>query len=344
MTINVAINGAGRIGKNVLRAVFESNRGEEFNIVALNDPIFEGKTPDQIAGYLSRDTIHGHFSCEIQAADDQIFIDGQIIKLLAEREPANLPWGELGVDITMECTGKFKELTTASQHIDTAGAMGVLVSAPGKGMKNIVYGVNHDTITSEDTVLSNASCTTNCLAPIASALLKSGINIDSGIMTTVHSYTSDQSTLDSLKDPLRGRAAAGNIVPTSTGAATAIRHVIPELEGKLIGDSYRVPTMDGSAVHLVITPSSFVSAEDINQAVMEAADGDLAGILGCTDEPLVSSDIIGNPLSSIFMLGATENQGSMVRLASWYDNEWAFSNRMLDTAKTQYDALTQDAS
>lgn len=329
MTLKIAINGFGRIGRLALRSIMETGR-EGVEVVAINDlgPV---ETNAHLVQY---DSVHGRFPNEVKSTSDTIDVGAGPIKVFAERDPSKLPWGDLGVDIVYECTGIFAARDKAAMHLD-AGAKRVLVSAPASGAdKTIVFGVNHDSLTTEDTVVSNASCTTNCLAPVAK-VLHDAVGIERGYMTTIHSYTGDQPTLDTLhKDLYRARGAATNMIPTSTGAAKAVGLVLPDLNGKLDGSSIRVPTANVSVVDLVFTPNKDTSVEEINNAVIEAASkGPLKGVLGCTDKPLVSSDFNHDPHSSTFALNQTQIlEGKLVRVLSWYDNEWGFSTRMTDTA------------
>ena len=329
MTVKVAINGFGRIGRNVVRAIYESGR-KDIDIVAIND-----LGPVETNAHLMRyDSVHGRFPKTVEVKGDTIHIEGgDSFKVLAERDPKNLPWGDLGVDVVMECTGIFTAKEKASLHLE-AGAKRVLVSAPASGAdKTIVYGVNHDVLTADDLVVSNASCTTNCLAPVAYVLQKS-FGIEKGYMTTIHAYTGDQPTLDTMhKDLHRARAAALSMIPTSTGAAKAVGLVLPELAGKLDGSAIRVPTPNVSVVDLKFIPSRDVTKDEINAAIKAAAEGELKGILGYTEEPLVSVDFNHDPHSSTFQGDQTKvMDGNLVRILSWYDNEWGFSNRMADTA------------
>ena len=328
MALKVAINGFGRIGRLALRSIVENGR-KGVDVVAINDlgPV---ETNAHLVQY---DSVHGRFPHEVKATSDTIDVGMGPIKVLAERDPTKLPWGELGVDIVFECTGIFASRDKAAMHLE-AGAKRVLVSAPASGAdKTIVFGVNHGTLTSEDTVVSNASCTTNCLAPIAK-VLNDTVGIERGYMTTIHSYTGDQPTLDTMhKDLYRARGAATNMIPTSTGAAKAVGLVLPDLNGKLDGSSIRVPTANVSVVDLVFTPKRDTTVEEINGAMTEAANGYLKGVLGVTDKPLVSSDFNHDPHSSTFALPQTQIlEGKLVRVLSWYDNEWGFSTRMTDTA------------
>ena len=327
MTVRVAINGFGRIGRNVLRALVEQGR-TDLEVVAIND-----LGPVETNAHLLRfDSVHGRFPGTVTTTDSTIDVGRGPIKVTAIRNPADLPWGD--VDIVLECTGIFTSREACQAHLDT-GARRVLISAPGKDTdKTIVYGVNHGTLTDQDIVVSNASCTTNCLAPVAHVLHQS-IGIKRGFMTTIHSYTGDQPTLDTMHSDLyRARAAAMSMIPTSTGAARAVGLVLPELAGKLDGVAIRVPTPNVSAVDLTFEATRDTSVEEINAALTAAAaTGPLKGILAATDDKLVSMDFNHDPHSSIFATDQTKvMDGTMVRILSWYDNEWGFSNRMLDTA------------
>ncbi|MCT8268158.1 MULTISPECIES: type I glyceraldehyde-3-phosphate dehydrogenase [Afifella] len=326
--VKVAINGFGRIGRNVLRSIIESGR-TDIEVVAIND-----LGPVETNAHLMRyDSVHGRFPGEVKVSGDTIDVGRGPIKVTAERDPTKLPHGELGVDIVMECTGIFTARDKAALHLE-GGAKRVLVSAPSAGADlTVVYGVNDDKLTSDHVVVSNASCTTNCLAPVA-YVLNNAIGIDKGFMTTIHSYTGDQPTLDTLhKDLYRARAAALSMIPTSTGAAKAVGLVLPELNGKLDGVAIRVPTPNVSVVDFKFVPSRSTSVEEIQEAIRTAANGDLKGILGYTDEKLVSSDFNHDSHSSVFHMDQTKvMEGSLCRVMSWYDNEWGFSNRMNDTA------------
>ncbi len=336
MAIKLAINGYGRIGRNVLRALFESGRTGEFEIVAIND-LADAQTNAHLTRY---DTVHGRFPFDVAVEGDTLVVDGHRIKVLAERDPAKLPWGELGIDVVMECTGLFTSKEKASAHLQ-GGAKKVLISAPGgKDVDaTVVYGVNHGTLKASDTVVSNASCTTNCLAPLAK-VLHSRIGIERGLMTTIHSYTNDQRLIDVFhKDLRRARAAAHNMIPTKTGAAAAVGLVLPELAGKLDGFAVRVPTINVSLVDLTFQAARATSKEEIDTLVREAAEGELKGVLAYSDEPLVSMDFNHNPHSSIYESSLTKViDGTLVKVLAWYDNEWGFSNRMLDTAKAMMEA------
>ena len=328
MAVRVAINGFGRIGRNVLRAIAESGR-KDIEVVGIND-----LGPVETNAHLLRfDSVHGRFPGTVTVEGDSISLGNGKIKVSAERDPSKLPWKELGVDIALECTGIFTAKDKASAHL-TAGAKRVLVSAPADGADaTIVYGVNHDTLTKDHLVISNGSCTTNCLAPVAK-VLNDTVGIETGFMTTIHAYTGDQPTLDTLhKDLYRGRAAALSMIPTSTGAAKAVGLVLPELDGKLDGVSIRVPVPNVSVVDLKFVARRSTSKDEINGAVRRAAEQQLKGILGFTEQPNVSIDFNHDSRSSIFHMDQTKViDGNLVRVMSWYDNEWGFSNRMADTA------------
>ncbi len=329
MTVKVAINGYGRIGRNIMRALYELDRTDEISIVAIND-LGDANSNAHLTKY---DTAHGKFPGTVVVEDGDLVVNGDRVKVFAERDPSKLPWAELGVDLVMECTGFFRSRETAGAHI-TAGAKKVIVSAPGQNVDNtIVYGVNHDSLKSTDVVISNASCTTNCLAPVAK-VLHDAVGIEHGLMTTIHAYTNDQVLTDVLHSDLRrARSATMSQIPTSTGAAAAVGMVLPELNGKLDGFSMRVPTINVSVVDLTFQASRATSVEEVNAAIKAAADGSLKGVLGYNDEPLVSIDFNHDPRSSIFDAGLTKvMEGNMVKVLSWYDNEWGFSCRMLDTA------------
>ena len=334
MTVRLAINGFGRIGRLVMRSIIESGR-TDVQIIGIND-LGSAETNGHLLKY---DSVHGVLNEDVKVDGDTIDVGYGPIKVSAERDPANLPWGDIGVDIALECTGFFTKRDDAAKHI-AAGAKKVLISAPGKEVdQTIVYGVNSDLLTATDTVVSNASCTTNCLAPVAYVLNKT-VGIEKGFMTTVHSYTGDQRPLDALhSDPRRARAAALNIIPTSTGAAAAVGLVLPELVGKLDGTSVRVPTPNVSLIDLTFTSGRDTTVEEINAAMKEASEGRLNGVLGYNTLPLVSTDFNHNPASSSF--DATQTQvvgGNFVRVLSWYDNEWGFSSRMPDTAVAMMNA------
>ena len=328
MTVKVAINGFGRIGRNILRGIVESGR-KDIEVVAIND-----LGPVETNAHLLRfDSVHGRFPADVAVDGEFLVINGQKIRVTAIKDPATLPHRELGVDIAMECTGIFTSREKASAHL-TAGAKRVIVSAPADGADlTVVYGVNHDKLTKDHVVISNASCTTNCLAPVAK-VLHDAVGIEKGFMTTIHSYTNDQPTLDQMhKDLYRARAAALNMIPTSTGAAKAVGLVLPDLNGKLDGSSIRVPTPNVSVVDFKFVAKKNTTKEEINAAIKAAADGPLKGILGYTNQPNVSSDFNHDPHSSVFHLDQTKvMEGNFVRVLSWYDNEWGFSNRMADTA------------
>ncbi len=328
MAVRVGINGFGRIGRLVFRAAMESKR-KDVEFVAINDL----GTPEANAHLLKYDSVHGTYPGKIQAMKDAIKVDGKKVKVLSERDPANLPWDKLGVDIVMECTGIFTSKEAAGKHLE-AGAKKVLVSAPASGADiTVVYGVNDKKLKKSHKIISNASCTTNCLVPVAWILDKT-VGIKHGFMTTIHSYTGDQPSVDTLhKDLRRARAAALSMIPTSTGAARATGLVLPELLGKLDGTSVRVPTANVSLVDLVIEAKKKTDAEAINAAMVKAANGPLKGVLAINDQPLVSSDFNHAPASSTFDVTQTQVlDGTCVRVLSWYDNEWGFSNRMSDTA------------
>ena len=328
MAIRVAINGFGRIGRNVLRAIIESGR-DDIQVVAIND-----LGPVETNAHLLRfDSVHGRFPAEVKVDGDSIDVGSGPIKVTAIRDPKELPHKELGVDIALECTGIFADKEKASAHLE-AGAKRVLVSAPAGGADlTVVYGVNHDKLEPSHTVVSNASCTTNCLAPVAK-VLNDTVGIEQGFMTTIHAYTGDQPTLDTMhKDMYRARAAGLSMIPTTTGAARAVGLVLPELDGKLDGVSIRVPTPNVSVVDLKFVAKKQTTPEEINEAVKIAASQQLKGVLGVTDQPNVSMDFNHDPHSSVFHLDQTKViEGTLCRVMSWYDNEWGFSNRMSDTA------------
>lgn len=325
----VAINGFGRIGRLVARALLEK-QGHGLELVTIND-LTDAKTN---AWLFDRDSIHGRYPGTVAVDGDDLVIDGKKIRVTAERDPANLPHGELGVDIVLECTGFFADRESAQKHID-AGARKVLISAPAKGVDlTVVFGVNHDKLEAGHTIVSNASCTTNCLAPVAK-VLNDEFGIERGLMTTIHAYTNDQKILDQAHPDLRRARAAGmSMIPTTTGAARAVGEVLPELKGKLDGSAIRVPTPDVSLVDLTFTPSRDVTRDEVNAALKKAAEsGPLKGVLDWTDEPLVSIDLMHTPASStVDSLETAVIDGKLVRVVSWYDNEWGFSNRMVDTA------------
>jgi glyceraldehyde 3-phosphate dehydrogenase len=328
MSVRVGINGFGRIGRNILRAIVESGR-HDIEVVGVND-----LAPVETNAHLLRfDSIHGRFPAEVKVDGDSISCGNGKIKVMALKDPAQLPWKELGVDVAIESTGIFTSKEKASSHLK-AGAKRVLISAPADGADlTVVYGVNHDKLTKDHLVVSNASCTTNCLAPVAK-VLNDAIGIDKGFMTTIHAYTNDQQLLDQVhKDIYRSRAAAVSMIPTSTGAAKAVGLVLPELSGKLDGVSIRVPTPNVSVIDFKFVAKRTTNKDEVNGAVKRAADQQMKGILGYTDQPNVSIDFNHDPHSSVFHLDQTKvMDGTFVRVMSWYDNEWGFSNRMADTA------------
>jgi glyceraldehyde 3-phosphate dehydrogenase len=328
MSIKVAINGFGRIGRNILRAHYEDGKKHDLAFVAIND-LGDARTNAHLFKY---DTAHGRFKGSVEVADHSLVVNGDSIRVLAERDPARLPWKALGVDVVLECTGLFTSKAKASAHL-AAGAKKVIISAPAEKDvdRTVVYGVNHQTLKASDTVISNASCTTNCLAPLVKAL-DDRIGVASGLMTTVHAYTNDQVLTDVFhKDLRRARSASQNMIPTKTGAAAAVGLVLPHLNGKLDGFAIRVPTINVSIVDLSFVAKKPVTVEEVNRAVKQAAEGDLKGVLEYSSDPLVSSDFNHNPASSIFDATLTKvSDGTLVKVSSWYDNEWGFSNRMLD--------------
>ena len=328
MALKVGINGYGRIGRNILRALYQGKRTTQMQIVALND-LGDAKTNAHLTRH---DTVHGRFPGEVVVDGDSMVVNGDRIRVLAERDPSKLPWGDLGVDIVLECTGLFTSKAKASAHLK-GGAKKVMISAPGGEDVDatIVYGVNHHTLKASHTVVSNASCTTNCLAPMAKVLHEK-IGVVSGIMTTIHSYTNDQVLTDVYHSDLRrARSATMSQIPAKTGAASALGLVLPELKGKLDGFAVRVPTINVSLVDLTFTAKRATSVEEIHQAMKDAATGTLKGILAYNDLPLVSVDFNGDPHSSIFDATLTKViDGTLVKVCSWYDNEWGFSNRMID--------------
>ena len=330
MTIKVAINGFGRIGRNILRASFESAKKHDIQFVAIND-LGDAKTNAHLLKY---DTAHGKFGGSVEVSGNALKVNGQAIQVCAERDPSKLPWKSLGVDMVFECTGLFTSKAKAGAHL-AAGAKKVIISAPGdKDVdRTVVFGVNHKDLKGSDTVISNASCTTNCLAPLVKALDDS-IGVVSGLMTTVHSYTNDQVLTDVYHSDLRrARSASQNMIPTKTGAAAAVGLVLPHLNGKLDGYSIRVPTINVSVVDLCFVSKKPTTVDEVNAALKKAAEGELKGILEYTAEPLVSSDFNHNPASSIVDSLLTKvSNGTLVKAVSWYDNEWGFSNRMLDVA------------
>ena len=329
MPIKVAINGYGRIGRNILRALYESGRTDEIRIVAVND-LGDPHTNAHLTCY---DTAHGKFSAEVSVEGDSMIVNGDRIRVLAERDPSRLPWGELGVDVALECTGFFASKEKASAHL-RAGARKVMISAPGgTDLPTIVYGVNHRLLKAGDDIISNASCTTNCLAPLVKPL-NEAIGLETGLMTTIHAYTNDQVLTDVFHSDLRrARSATMSQIPTKTGAAASIGLVLPELAGKLDGFSMRVPTINVSVVDLSFIASRDTTVEEVNATIKAASEGELKGILGYNTEPLVSVDFNHDPRSSVFDATLTKVAGDrLVKVLAWYDNEWGFSNRMLDTA------------
>ena len=334
--IKIAINGYGRIGRNVLRALYEAGRRDEYQIVAINDL---GDTT--INTHLTKyDTVHGRFNAQVEQGEGALYVNGDEIKTFSERDPAKLPWGELGVDVVFECTGVFRSKSDCQAHLD-GGAKKVIISAPGSNVDaTIVYGVNHNTITADMTVISNASCTTNCLAPIAKPL-NDALGIDKGLMTTIHAYTNDQRLSDVYHSDLyRARAAAMNMIPTATGAAAAVGLVVPELKGKFDGMAVRVPTINVSLVDLSFVASRDTTVDEVNEIIIAAAKSTpaMSSVLHVNHEQLVSMDFNHSPYSSNFDATQTRVLGNLVKVMSWYDNEWGFSNRMLDTAKALMNA------
>src|SRR3954465_157733 len=329
MAVRVAINGFGRIGRLVLRAIYESGRSD-IEVVAINGRA--DNNPN--APLLKDDSVHGRFPGTVEAREGVMVVNGHEIKVVQVRDPTQLPWGDLGVEIAMECSGIFTKRDDAAKHL-TAGAKKVLISAPGTDEDlTVVYGVNHDKLTAEHKIVSNASCTTNCLAPVA-FVLNNALGIERGLMTTVHAYTNDQKILDQIHSDLRrARAAAMSMIPTTTGAARAVGEVLPELKGKLDGSAIRVPVPDVSLVDLTFTPKRDTTRDEVNQILKAASETQrLKGVLVSSDEPLVSIDIVHTPQSStIDSLETAVLEGKLVRVVSWYDNEWGFSNRMVDTA------------
>ncbi len=326
MTVKVAINGFGRIGRCVLRSLVEAGRND-IAVVAVNDlgPV------ETNAHLLKYDSVHGRLNADVKVGEDYMQVGGREIRVSAERDPSKLAWGD--VDVALECTGIFTKRETAVQHLEN-GSKKVLISAPASGAdKTIVFGVNHNSLSAKDVVVSNASCTTNCLSPVAK-VLDDVFGIETGYMTTIHSYTGDQPTLDTLhKDLYRARAAAMSMIPTSTGAARAVGEVLPQLKGRLDGSAIRVPTPNVSAVDLCFMPKRSATVDEVNEAIRAAAEEEMKGVLAVTEEPLVSSDFNHDSHSSIFATDQTRlTEGGMMRVLSWYDNEWGFSNRMLDTA------------
>ena len=328
MPVRLAINGYGRIGRMVLRALYESGRRDDMQIVAVND-LGDAQTNAHLTRY---DSAHGRFPFQVEVGDGELVVNGDSVKVFAERNPADLPWKELGVDIVLECTGLFRTKDKASAHLD-AGAKKVVVSAPAGTNTDatIVYGVNHHILDASHRVISNASCTTNCLAPVAKALHEA-VGIEQGLMTTIHAFTNDQVLSDVFhKDLRRARSATQSMIPTKTGAAAAVGLVLPELDGRLDGFAIRVPTINVSVVDLSFISTRATSVEEVNGAIKAAAEGALEGVLAYIDEPLVSIDFNHHPASSVFDSGLTKVSGNLVKICAWYDNEWGFSNRMLDT-------------
>lgn len=329
MAIKIAINGYGRIGRNILRALYESGRTDEIQVVAIND-LADASTNAHLTQY---DSAHGKFNADVSLEGDYMIVNGDRIRVCSERDPAKLPWGELGVDVVHESTGFFASKEKASAHL-AAGAKKVIISAPGGSDVDatVVYGVNHDILKSSDTVISNASCTTNCLAPLVKPLHEK-IGLEHGLMTTIHAYTNDQVLTDVAHSDLRrARSATQSMIPTKTGAALAVGLVLPEMNGKLDGFAMRVPTINVSIVDLTFQASCDTSVEEVNKIMLEASQGALKGVLAYNDQPLVSCDFNHNPASSIFESTLTKVMGgTLVKVQSWYDNEWGFSNRMLDT-------------
>ncbi|MEO2279228.1 type I glyceraldehyde-3-phosphate dehydrogenase [Pseudoalteromonas pernae] len=327
--IKVAINGYGRIGRNTLRALYESGQNTDIQIVAIND-----LAPANVNAHLTQfDSVHGQFSKKVSLQDDVMLIGNDEIKLVQERDPANLPWAELNVDIVLECTGLFTSREAAAKHIE-AGAKKVIVSAPGTDMDaTVVHGVNDDVLNAQSTIISNASCTTNCLAPVAKAL-NDAIGIEQGSMTTIHAYTNDQNLSDVYHSDLyRARSATQSMIPTKTGAAKAVGLVLPELAGKLDGMAVRVPTINVSLVDLTFIAKRDTTAQEVNEVVKAAAQGAMSEVLAYNELPLVSIDFNHNPASSVFDSTQTKVDGKLVKVMAWYDNEWGFSNRMLDQVK-----------
>lgn len=338
--IRVAINGYGRIGRNILRALYESGKRSDIQIVAVND-LGSAETNVHLTKY---DSIHGRFNADVSFADNIMTVNGDPIEVLSERTPEDLPWARLNVDVVYECTGVFRSRETAGKHI-TAGAKKVIISAPGSDVDaTVVYGVNHEVLTADCEIISNASCTTNCLAPIAK-VINDAIGIEKGVMTTVHAYTNDQNLIDMAhKDIYRARSATMSMIPTKTGAAQAVGLVLPELNGKLDGLAVRVPTANVSLVDLNFIASRDTGVAEINGLIKTAALGKLAGVLHYNDEPLVSIDFNHNPASSCFDASQTSVNGNLVKVMAWYDNEWGFSNRMLDTTLALVNAKAKGES
>lgn len=331
--MKIAINGFGRIGRMVTRAIFESGR-DDIELVAINDLT----SIETNALLLQHDSVHGRFNADIKTGENSIIINDQVVQVCADRNPENLPWGELGIDVVMECTGRFTNKEAASAHLK-AGAKKVLISAPGgKDLPTIVYGVNDDVLTAADSIVSNASCTTNCLAPLVKPL-HDALTMKEGLMTTIHAYTNDQKLTDAAhKDVRRARSATQSMIPTKTGAAAAVGLVLPELDGKLDGYAIRVPVINVSVVDLTFEAEKDVSVDELNAIMKAAADGPLNGVLGYNDRPLVSIDFNHCPNSSTFDATQTRKINNLYKVVAWYDNEWGFSNRMLDTATAMMNA------
>lgn len=329
MSIKIAINGYGRIGRNILRAIYEEGYRNDMEVVAVND-LGDANVNAHLTIY---DTVHGKFAGTVTVDGDYMVVNGDRIKVLAEKDPSKMPWKELGVDIVFECTGRFTSKDKAIAHIN-AGAKRVIISAPGKDVDaTVVYGVNHKILKASDVIISNASCTTNCLAPMAK-VLNEKIGIVNGLMTTIHAYTNDQVLTDVYHEDLRrARSATQSMIPTKTGAAAAVGLVLPELAGKLDGFAMRVPTINVSVVDLVFESARPTTKDEVNAIMKAASEGELKGVLGYNDLPLVSHDFNHNPLSSIFESSQTKVIGNTVKVLSWYDNEWGFSTRMLDVTK-----------
>ncbi len=334
MTIKVAINGFGRIGRNVLRALYESGHRQSIQVVAINDL----GSADINAHLLKFDSVHGHFAPQVTNSPSHLNVNDDSIAIYAERNPGDLPWAKLDIDVVYECTGIFNSRDKAAMHID-AGAKKVIISAPaGDADATVVYGINHHILTKEHTIISNASCTTNCLAPVAKPL-NDALGIQNGLMTTIHSYTNDQKLSDVYhRDLYRARSATQSMIPTKTGAAGAVGLVLPELNGKLDGMAVRVPTINVSLVDFSFYAENSTSVEEVNSIIETAANGPLKGVLQCNSLPLVSVDYNHNPASSIFDTNQTKVKGNLVKVMSWYDNEWGFSNRMLDNTLALFTA------
>ncbi|MDG2316084.1 MAG: type I glyceraldehyde-3-phosphate dehydrogenase [Gammaproteobacteria bacterium] len=327
MSVRIAINGYGRIGRNVLRALYEGDKRNDLQVVAIN-----GFNDVKAAAHLTRnDTTHGRFPYDVVAGDGVLIVDGDEIHLSSERDPLKLPWKKVGVDIVLECTGSFNSKEKSSAHLK-AGASKVIISAfAGAGVDaTVVYGVNHHILKATDQIISGASCTTNCLAPLAK-VLHEAVGIEQGLMTTIHAYTNDQVLMDVYHSDLRrARSATQSMIPTKTGAASAVGLVLPELNGRIDGFAMRVPTINVSIVDLTFTAGRATSAEELNEAVLLASQNELNGVLACTDEPLVSIDFNHDPVSSTLDAGLTKVSGNLAKVCAWYDNEWGYSNRMLD--------------